>query len=259
MNEVFFWISKLTWLLISPDSLILLWISLGVTLLWFNKTLLAKLVLTMLPVVLVVIGFFPVGEWLLYPLESSHPANPLLETVDGIIMLGGAEDAARSTIWNQVTLGESSERNLAFIALARRYPNAKLVFTGGSGSLTEQEYKEADVAKRLLIEHDIDISRVIFEPNSRNTWENAKLSKEQVNPQQGEKWLLITTGWHMPRAMGVFCKAEWPVTPYPVDFRTKPGYLLTPDWNISGHLGNLVTGFKEWLGLFAYRLTGKSC
>ncbi len=146
-----------------------------------------------------------------------------------------------------------------FMALAKRYPEAKLIFTGGASSMIHQEYKAADVARRLFSEQGIDLSRIIFERESRNTWENAVLSKKLVQPAEDEKWVLITTGWHMPRSMGIFCKAEWSVIPYPVDFQTKPGYLLRIDWGFAGHLKDLVAGVKEWVGIVAYRMMGKTC
>jgi uncharacterized SAM-binding protein YcdF (DUF218 family) len=248
MDGFFFWVSKLIWIIISPDSLLLLWFGLGIGLLWHGKIVWARRLLTALAVGLLLIGLFPVGEWLFYPLEKRFPANPKLQDIDGIIVLSGPEDAMRSALWDQVILHEGAERDLAFMALARRFPDAKLVFTGGTGSMLHQEFKAANAARRLFVEQGMDISRVVFEHESRNTWENAMFSKQLAQPKQGEKWVLVTTGWHMPRSVGVFCKANWPVIPYPVDFRTEPGHLQT-----------LVTGVKEWIGLLAYRLTGKSC
>jgi uncharacterized SAM-binding protein YcdF (DUF218 family) len=259
MDGFFFWVSKLIWIIISPDSLLLLWFGLGIGLLWHGKIVWARRLLTALAVGLLLIGLFPVGEWLFYPLEKRFPANPKLQDIDGIIVLSGPEDAMRSALWDQVILHEGAERDLAFMALARRFPDAKLVFTGGTGSMLHQEFKAANAARRLFVEQGMDISRVVFEHESRNTWENAMFSKQLAQPKQGEKWVLVTTGWHMPRSVGVFCKANWPVIPYPVDFRTEPGHLLRIDWDFAGHLQTLVTGVKEWIGLLAYRLTGKSC
>ena len=128
------------------------------------------------------VALFPIGEWLLYPLETKYPHNPQLEAVDGIIVLSGSEDPIYTKTWNQVTVGGATERNLAFMMLARQHPEAKLVFTGGVGNMLQQDYKEADVAKRLFEEQGMDVSQVIFERESRNTWENALLSKELVRP-----------------------------------------------------------------------------
>ncbi len=144
------------------------------------------------------------------------------------------------------------------MALGRQYPEAKLVFTGGTGSLTGQEYKAAGVAKVLFEQQGLDLSRITFERESRNTYENALLTKKLVQPDKGETWLLITTAWHMPRSVGIFCKQQWPVIPYPVDHATDPDDLFSIRFSLAGNLRNLNIATREWIGLFAYYLTGKT-
>lgn len=215
--------------------------------------------LTLSTLLLIIISLFPIGEWLLYPLESRFQNNPNLPNkIDGIIVLAGAENPELSHIWNQVELGGAAERDLAFLNLARQFPKAKLIFTGGTGSITKQEYKATDVAKTLFQQQDFDINKIIFERKSRNTYENAIYSKEIVKPLKSENWLLITTGWHMPRSIGIFCKADWHVIPYPVDHETNKTNLFRVDFDLSDNLKTLKIGVKEWLGLFAYYLSGKT-
>jgi uncharacterized SAM-binding protein YcdF (DUF218 family) len=259
MESTFFWISKLAWVMIAPDTLLLFLLLISWLLLWRRAYILAKWLLGFVTIFLMVVALFPIGEWLLCPLETRFPTNPKLpEQIDGIIVLSGTENAVLSSLWNQAELGDSAERDMAFLALARQYPNAKLVFTGGSGSMMHQDHKAADVAKKLFDDLGLDLSRVTFERNSRDTFENAVFSKELVRPDPGQKWILITTAWHMPRAVGIFCKAGWPVIPYPVDHWTMPGKLLRIDFSLSDHLRGLATGLKEWLGLIAYYLSGKT-
>ncbi len=259
MDTLFFYISKLIWLLISPDSLLLILMLVSLILLYLGKQQLAKILLTITTGLLLFIAFMPIGEWLLYPLESRFQTNPALpEKIDGIIVLSGAEDAEGSQLWNQVEMGGAAERNLMFMFLARKYPNAKLVFTGGTGSLSKQEYKTADVAKKLFQQQGLDVNKIVFERESRNTYENAVFSKKIIKPTQNKNWILITTSWHMPRSVGIFCKAKWPVIPYPVDHSTKKGDLLRIDFNVLGNLNSLTIATKEWLGLFAYYLSGKT-
>ena len=259
MDALFFYTSKIVWLLFSPDSLLLILIILSLFLVYFGKTSLAKKTLSAASIFLVTIAFFPMGEWLLYPLESRFQTNPLLpDKIDGIIVLSGAADPELAHIWNQVELGSSAERVLYFLKLAHKYPKAKLIFTGGTGSLINQEYKAADVAKKLFQQQEFDIDRIIFERKSRNTYENAIYSKNILKPFKNEKWILITTSWHMPRSVGIFCKINWPVIPYPVDHQTKKDNLFRIDFNLSENLETLKMGIKEWLGLFAYYLSGKT-
>lgn len=259
MDTLFFYISKLIWLLVSPDSLLLVLFILSLVLLYIGKQKLAKLILSTASGLLIIIAFFPVGEWLLYPLESRFQTNPVLpKKIDGIIVLSGAENAELSHIWNQVELNAAVERDLSFIALANKYPSAKLIFTGGTGSITKQEYKGADVAKQLFEQLNFDTTKIIFERKSRNTYENIIYSKDIVKPVKNKKWVLITTGWHMPRSVGIFCKAEWSVIPYPVDHQSYKDNLFRIDFDLANNLDTLKTGIKEWLGLFAYYLSGKT-
>ena len=259
MDNLFFYISKLTWLLVSPDSLLLVLIILSLVFLYVGKQKLAKLILSTASGFLIIIAFLPVGEWLLYPLESRFQTNPNLpDKIDGIVVLSGAENAELSHMWNQVELNAAIERDLTFMTIAKQYPNAKLLFTGGTGSLTKQEYKSADVAKNLFKQLSFDTAKIIFERKSRNTYENIIYSKDLVKPIKNENWVLITTGWHMPRSVGIFCKAEWPVIPYPVDHQSNKENLVRIDFDLANNLYELKTAIKEWLGLFAYYLSGKT-
>jgi uncharacterized SAM-binding protein YcdF (DUF218 family) len=259
MDTLFFWISKLAWFVIAPDSLLLLLILCVCVLLWRKRYRPARWLLGVIVFVLLVVGLFPVGQWVFYPLESRFPANPTLpESVTGIVVLGGAEDTLCSEIWKQVEVNGRVERLLSFLTLAKQYPQAKLVFTGGSGSLLDQEFKGASVAKMLFQEHGLDLSRLILEDQSRNTYENAVCSKTLVNPDPDETWILITTAWHMPRSVGIFREVGWPVIPYPVDHWTAPGNLLEIGFDLTGHLHNLKFATKEWVGLLSYYISGKT-
>jgi uncharacterized SAM-binding protein YcdF (DUF218 family) len=258
-DSIFFWISKLTWSILSPDTVILVLLLLSLALLLKGSGRPAKLLLGSAVTALTVIALFPVGEWLSSPLERRFPVNPgLPDRVDGIILLGGAEDIPLSSGWDQVEVGEAAERYLAFLSLARRYSGAKLVFSGGSGHLLFQKYKGADVARRLFNEQGLDLSRVIFERNSRNTYENAVLSKAEIRPLPGEEWVLITSAMHMPRSVGIFCRVGWPVIPYPVDHMMRPGNNLRIELNLARHLYDLKMISREWVGLLAYYITGKT-
>lgn len=257
MDTLFFWLSKLAWLVISPDSLLIILFTVGLICLFKARLRLAKSIFVVLFVLFVIIGLFPVDEWVLYPLEKQYPPNPKLERVDGIIVLGGAEDAVRTHLWKQPAVGRAAERLFAFIELAQKYPDAKLVVTSGSGSMVQQGLKGADAMKQLFARQGLDVSKIIFERESRNTWENAILSKKLAQPRKGENWVLITTASHMVRSTGIFRKVKWDVIPYPVDFATIPGNLFRLNWGFSDHLNNLGVGVKEWIGIAVYSYTGK--
>ncbi|NOQ35857.1 MAG: YdcF family protein [Methylococcaceae bacterium] len=259
MGSFFFWLSKLIWFAIAPDNLLVLLVCISLILLYFKAYKAALILQSFIAIVMLLIAFIPIGEWLLYPLESRFMTNPQLpEKVDGIVVLSGGENAKESALWNQVEMNKGAERDLAFLYLARRYPCAKLVFTGGSGKLIDQQYKEADVARRLFKEQGLDVSRVTFETKARNTYENGVFSYALIKPKATENWVLITTAWHMPRAMGVLKKLNWNMIAYPVDHRTQKGHLFRVDLNFSHNLGLLTMAVKEWLGLTVYYVTGKT-
>jgi len=204
-----------------------------------------------------IISVLPLQDWVLRPLEERFPAvRELPENVEGIIVLGGSELSAITLSRGQPSLSESAERLTSFLALARRYPDARLVFTGGSSA---QRPEETDVAtaRVLLSQLGLDTGRVMFEDRSRNTYENAVLSRALVGSKQRNPWLLITSASHMPRSVGAFRKAGWTVTPYPVDYLTAASSGLI-EFRPGGSLNALSRGLKEWLGLVAYRLLGRT-
>ena len=258
MDTIFFWASKLIWTVIAPDSLVLVLLTLTCILFVVGYHRLARNMLLSLVLGLWLIALFPVSNWLLLPLETRFPTNPPLpSSLDGIIMLGGAENTEAFESWQQVELKAYGERALTFMQMARRYPNARLLFTGGSGSLAAQNYQEADVAKLLFQQQGIDVSKVMFERHSRNTYENALLGKRLVKPK-GENWLLITSASHMPRAVGVFCRVGWPVIPYPVDHWTTQHSVMSVNLSFASELEKLTAAAREWTGLMAYFMTGKT-
>lgn len=259
MDSVFFLASKIIWALISPDSLLVIlgmgaWISLILGWQQFSRKLLALLALLLL-----LIGSVPVGEWLIAPLETRFQANAALPAqVDGVIVLGGAVDPQLSDAWGQTELESSADRLIAFSYLASLYPQAQLVYTGGSASVAEQEYKEADYVGFLLAQIGLGQAAIIYESESRNTAENVSNSKPLVNPQPHQNWILVTSAYHMPRAVGVFCQQQWPVHAYPVDHHSRPANLWRLNFNFAENLSLLRTAMREWAGLIAYRVSGRS-
>ncbi|MFH2057872.1 MAG: YdcF family protein [Pseudomonadota bacterium] len=259
MDLIFFYFSKILWMIFSPDILLVLLLITGLILLCFKAYRKAKYILSITIVFIFMITVFPLGNLLLYPLETRFPTRQTLaEPIDGVIVLAGAEKIHSSILWGQVELNGSAERYFAFIHLIKQFPTAKHLFTGGTGSLELQEYKSTQVAKQLLIQQGIDTGRIMFESESKNTCENAVLSFRMVRPHPKERWVLITSASHMARSVGVFNKAGWQVIPYPVDHNVHRKTLFKFTLDFSGNLNRLKSALKEWVGLGAYYLTGKT-
>jgi len=208
---------------------------------------------------LVICGLSPLGNLLLYPLESRFPAwDASRGAPDGIVVLGGSIEPNLSAAHGAAVVSGASDRIIAAVALAYRYPNARVVFSGGSGNLVSNDAREADFAGAIFESLGISKSRLIMERHSRNTVENAEFSKALVAPKQGERWLMVTSAFHMPRSVGLFRKAGFAVEPYPVDWRVGGRSDLFALNNIAlDGLGRTDTAMREWMGLIAYRATGK--
>ena len=208
---------------------------------------------------LVVCGLSPLGKILLYPLESRFPAwDAARGAPDGIIVLGASIEADLSVAHGTPVVRGAPDRIIAAAALAKRYPNARVVFSGGSANLISNDAREADFASAIFESLGVDKSRLIMERRSRNTQENAEFSKALVAPKDGERWLLVTSAFHMPRSVGLFRKAGFAVEPYPVDWRVggRDDLMVFSNVAIEG-LGRTDLAVREWMGLIAYRVAGK--
>jgi uncharacterized SAM-binding protein YcdF (DUF218 family) len=231
---------------------------LGVVLAWRGRK--AGLWLTA-----VAAGFFvavlvlPVDDWLMIPLENRFPAVDVAAgPVDGVIVLGGGLDPGLSAARGQYVLSDAASRLVYFQILAKTHPEAKLIFSGGSGDLFDQEHREAPFVPGLVRDMGLDPGRVVFEGSSRNTFENALFSKELVKPATGERWLLVTSAYHMPRAVAVFRAAGWDVVAFPVGFRTAGYVSLDILASFAEKLRAVDIAWHEWVGLAAYRVLGKT-
>jgi uncharacterized SAM-binding protein YcdF (DUF218 family) len=257
---VFFVLSKTLGVLILPTNVLLLLGLAGALLLLTRFCALGRKCLVLSIVLLAICGFSPLGNLLLYPLESRFPQwDASGGAPDGIIVLGGPIDADISVAHQVPVIRNAADRIVAGAALARKYPDARVIFTGGSPNLISNDAREADYAAMVFDSLGIDRARLIIERTSRNTLENAEFSKALARPKPGERWLLVTSAFHMPRAVGLFRKAGFPVEPYPVDWRTTGGSSLlwfttaAPDG-----LSRTDIAIREWIGLIVYRVTGKT-
>jgi len=204
-------------------------------------------------------GWSPLGNALIQPLEQRFQQWSGAGAPNGIVVLGGALGPAMTAARGQPALNESAERITVVAELARRFPQARIVYSGGDGSLSGDQPKEADLVLPLLESFGIPRERVVLENASRNTHENATMSKALVHPKTGERWLLVTSAHHMPRSVGCFRRAGFAVEPYPVDWRTRGGTLpLSPFSSLSGGLARTDVAVREWVGLAAYWLTGRT-
>ena len=205
-------------------------------------------------------GLLPLSKMLIAPLEERFPPwDASAGAPDGIVVLGGAIESAIAPVRPASELNEAAERITVVAELARKYQSARILYSGGDWSLVTQAGSEAHIAGALFETFGVPARRLILEDRSRNTAENAEFSRRLAMPKPGERWLLVTSAYHMPRSIGTFRRAGFAVEAYPVDYRTTgPTDLWVPFDSIATGLRRTDTAAHEWLGLLAYWLTGRS-
>jgi len=211
---------------------------------------------------LLIVGITPVSTWVLAPLEERFPRlDPPVGATDiaGIIVLGGGEDGPGSVHRRQLQINAAGDRITEATALAVRFPEARLVVSGTNSTLLVSEPQTASPLRDYFVSVGVGPERIVIEGHSRNTYENATLTRAMVKPKVGEHYILVTSAAHMPRAVGAFRKAGFDVMPYPTDYRTNlPMDALHPFHSIPEGLKRFDDATKEWLGLVAYRLLGRT-
>ncbi len=259
---MYFVLSKTIGTLAIPSNAIVLIMVLGL-LLWPTRYGRYGRRLTVIGALLLLIaGMSPLGTALLLPLENRYPQwDATGAAPDGIVVLGGGVFNPYVSRWRkQLTFSGSVERLLAAVDLARRFPTARIVFSGGSPDLVSNGgAREADFVPRFLERYGVESDRILVDRGARDTRENAINSKRLADPKPGQRWVLVTSAEHMPRAIESFQAVGFPVEAYPVDFRTA-GWrdLANVPRSLLGGLANLDIAAHEWEGLTVDWLSGRS-
>lgn len=256
---LFFALSKIFWFVVQPISLIGLLVLTGMLCALLRLRRLGLFFSTLGLLILALGAWTSTGALLLHPLEDHFARpDPAPTDVAGIIVLGGGFEGGVNLVRGGYELNASGDRFVEAAVLARRYPQARVVVTGGNGSMTLEGEGDGETAPRLLTALGVEPTRLVLETRSRNTYENAVFTRELVQPRQDETWLLVTSAFHIPRSVGLFRKAGFDVVPWPADYRTAGNEPigLARD-NVADSMQNLSLGVREWIGLLAYRLTGR--
>jgi len=256
-----FVLSKILWMFTAPGNLlVLLLLASAFLAIARNEELqnIGRRLCFNLAFLMFFIAIFPVGKWMLLPLENRLPlVRP--DHVDGIVVIGGDENPLLTEARGQPSLRASADYYIVFAMRARDYPQARLVYAGGSSQLVPlSKLADAEVARQALAAYDVPLDRVTFETKSRTTHENAEAAALLIHPKPTEKWLLVTSAHHMPRAIGAFRKAGWNIYPAPADYRTDGKFTSDLHFDFSDHLSEMSIAVHEYFGLVAYRLMGYS-
>ena len=257
IEDSLFVVSKVIWLFARPNTFALFLACLGGAALVFRRRW-GRWPLLLGLGWFVAVLLTPLPAWITLPLEDRFPRPKAAGRVDGVIILGGAVEQLLTERRGIPALNGAAERMTEAVTLARLHPEARIVFTGGQGTVITGEKTEADVARELWAGKGLDGPRVVLENQSRNTWENASLTHALLQPKPGERWLLVTSASHMPRSIGCFRRAGWEVTAWPVNYSTAPGGQGWFDPPFSFRLGQAEWAIREYVGLIAYRLLGRT-
>ena len=262
---MFFYLAKVLWFVLQPSTLIALLIGYGAILIWTGWARWGRRFVTGGAVLLLLAGLSPLGNALILPLEDRFPGANLdaPPAPTGFIVLGGAEDRLVEVARGAPAVNEAGERLLETVVLARKFPEAGIAFSGGDAGILYKADSEAVGAAALLKDMGVAPDRLILEGGSRDTYENAVYLKSELDKLgllgPGQRWVLITSAFHMPRAMGAFRAAGFEVEPWPVDYRTRgPADFIRPFDKVSEGLRRVDMAVHEWVGLLAYWLAGRT-
>jgi uncharacterized SAM-binding protein YcdF (DUF218 family) len=251
-----FILSKILWVFLSPGNLLVLLLVVGAFLGVSHSETRRRaghIISFVVALLFFIIAIFPVGTWFMLPLENKYPPN-IPDHVAGIILLGGDERPHAEIPGRPVYL-DSARRYIEFATLARKYPQAKLAFSGGT-PLLQANADMSEVAKQALAGLGVPVDKMVFEYGSRNTRENAVLSYNLIHPPADQKWVLVTSAYHMPRAIATFRKAGWNIYPATTGYLTDGVFSPHLDFNVSDHLIAMAWAVHEYYGLLDYWLMG---
>lgn len=254
---MYFFLSNTFGFFSQPTNVILFLAGVGFVLMPFRYRL-GRSLLICTSISLVIAGLSPLGNMLLTPLEQRFPGLKYPEHIDGVIVLGGSYDRIRGYL-STVLLDDNTPAFTVVASLARRYPDAKIVFSGGTAVADVHVPPEAEAAKLLFLSFGIEPNRLVIEDQSRNTKENARLTFDAIKPKPGSHWLLVTNAFHMPRSVGTFREAGFDVAAFPVGWRTN-GWrdFFWPAPFVTENLRRVDVATREWFGLVIYWAVGYS-
>lgn len=262
---MFFYLAKAVWFVLQPSTLIALLSGYGAILIWTGWARWGRRFVSIGAILLLVVGLSPLGNALILPLEDRFPRADLDRppAPAGLIILGGAENRLVGGARKAPTLNEAGERLLEGAILAQRFPDAKVAFSGGDAGILYKSDSEAQGAADILTRLGVSRDRLILEANARDTYENAIYLKKELEGEgafgRDARWLLITSAYHMPRSIGAFRQAGFDVEPWPVDYRTRGRQDFSKPFDkVSEGLRRVDTATREWVGLLAYWLTGRT-
>ena len=254
-----FYLSKILSFFINPLCILSLVILTQLFIIFFIQS--KKLVIffsKLFLILFLIFGYSPLSNFLLSKIEdyiqtSKYPVQQLT----GVIVLGGSFNSGlESKERNEVSLNSSAERLTKALEIYKKNPRLLILFSGFSGELKPQGWSESDMAKKFFLDQGVKLDNLIFENQSRNTFENIKYSKDIIANYKGT-WGLITSASHMPRSFFTFKKQSLILEPISVDYKTGTSKMFWINFDISSGLSNWSIILHELIGISYYKITNK--
>ena len=248
-----FYISKIFWLIINPLNVLILLTILNIIFTSLNLRGPRKITLSFLLFFFAIFCFLPTGKILLHTLEKKfHDYSDLsnVDKIDGILIMGGSTNPLLSSYYNQIIFNDSAERLFEARRVINKFPEAKIIFSGG--------LNETRDARIFFNQNNINLEKIILEANSRNTYENILFSEKISNQVKNEKWLVVSSAYHLSRSINVAKNIGWILHPYPVDFQVAKKFKFKISLNFFSNLSQMHLASHEWIAIFYYYLTGKT-
>ena len=252
---MFFLLAKAFWFVFAPSHLAVWLTAAGALLIAIRRDRAGRWCVWTGSALLLGLAYYPVGVWLMQPLENGVSPPRWPAHVDGILVLGGGLNSDILASRGAIGAADSEPRLVSAFALARRYPNARVVFSGGSAATVGGP--ETVPAKYIFTQMGLAPDRLVLEGESRDTWENFVFSKRLVKPKPSEVWVLCTSAYHMRRATQIAARVGWKVIPWPTDYVTAGRNHYIPG-DFPQNLERADLAVHEWLGLLAYRWSGRT-
>jgi uncharacterized SAM-binding protein YcdF (DUF218 family) len=251
-------VSEILWTLLQPSLLLVMLVALALLTNWLRWQTLSASLLTIFLLLLTAVLQLPLADWLGAPLEERVRPVPLPPRADGIVVLGGAVEWRVVRDRGALALNGAGERIAMGAALAQRYPEARLIVTGSFADAFANDYRATPTDASLYFGPHFADRRITYLGEARSTYEDALLALDAATPRFGETWLLVTSAWHMPRALATFRALGWQPIPVMVDYRSSREMRFAPNWDVSGTLADLDRLVREWGAIEIYRQLGRS-
>ena len=250
---MFFFLSKTLGILIAPVPVIAA--GLILTILLYRRTF-SRTILLLVTAVFVVFST-PAAVNLLMKWIEMPPVtrSQLKRRYDAVVVLTGMVDLDADSGENREFL-ESVDRILAGVDFIRHDRARLLIISGGTGNIFNNSVKEASVLKQFALQYGIDEERILVESDSRNTYENAKNTAALIRRNDFSTILLVTSSFHMRRALACFRKQDLDPDIYPVDFRSSAIFQPTDLVPTAESLFQTGTVLREVVGYISYRIQG---